>query len=64
MKKTGRSVRLLPSLFHHLDVFFWRGCIKPYIVVVQLKLEPLMNDKEICTLSIWNTECIPGICEV
>lgn len=64
MKKTGRSVRLLHSLFHHLDLWFCWWCIKPYIVVVQLKLERLMNYKEICTLSIWNIEYIPGICEV
>lgn len=64
MKKTGRSVRLLRSLFHHLDVLFRRWCVKPCIVVVQLKLEPLMNYKEISTLSIWTIECIPDICEV
>ena len=31
MTKTGRTVRLLPSLFQHLDVLFGQCCVKPCI---------------------------------
>lgn len=44
MKKTGRSVRLLHSLFHHLDLLFCWWCIKPYIVEVQLKLDEALDE--------------------